>query len=150
MSLEVIWRVKHTPKGVISLAWQEPVTDRDNTTYGNATDLNRIEGNTVELVNIISEYDIEPSIGATKTDWGNTDLPYIEELLRLEDNIKAIAEQTYTPLGWQEGTVDNKPDYTDFNRWENNLLWLKDQSRRIKEAFLYCGTFNCGSSNTEL
>ena len=132
------------------MAWQEPVADRDNTAYGNANDLNRIEGNTVEMVNIISEYDIEPSIDATKTDWDNTDLPYIEELLRLENNIKAIAEQTYTPLGWQEGTVDNKPDYSDFNRWENNLLGLYEQSEKIKEAFLYCGTFTCGSGNTEL
>jgi len=130
--------------------WIAPKTNWNNEDYCNAADLNRIEGNTEYIADLVDNNMFILVMDTFKTDWDNKDFPYHTELLRLEDNIKAIKDQTYTPTGFINQTVSVFPSFADFNRWESNLLLLYILINNIINYFQFCGTFTCGEDPTYL
>ena len=130
--------------------WITPKQDWDSDTYANTTDLNRIEGDTEYVQDLIATYDTPPVLDTIKTDWAISDYPYYSEMQRIEQNVKDIATQTATPIGWQVGTITQKMDYSDFNRIESNINALYTQTNNIINAFIRVGDplVICGKGNT--
>lgn len=98
--------------------------------YLNYTNLNQIEDKIEELIDDIeTEYQITIPTFNKKT-WTINELPYIQEIDRIENAIESIGYNFYKPNGWIVSktwiTSDNlypirSFDYQDYNRWVNNL-----------------------------
>ena len=69
--------------------------------YLNYTDLNYIE-NKIETVTNQIKQDYIPEIPTfNKKTWVLNELPYVQEISRIEDGIKNIGYYFYEPKGWQ-------------------------------------------------
>lgn len=112
-------------------------TDMD---YLNYTDLNYIE-NKIETVTNQIKQDYIPEIPTfNKKTWVLNELPYVQEIARIENGIKNIGYYFYEPEGWQTTkewiTSDNlypikSFDYRDYNRWLNNLELIKNAGQPL-------------------
>ena len=96
--------------------------------YLNYNDLNDIETAIEEYTETISDY-VEIPTYTPKT-WVVNELPFIQEIDRIENGITNIGDYFYKPNGWLPTkkwiTSDNlypikSFDYRDWNRWINNL-----------------------------
>lgn len=96
--------------------------------YLNYDDLNVIENKIKELTDAVSPIVNIPSF--TPKNWVINELPYIQEIDRIETGIYNLGEYYNRPKGWlptkQWITKDNLYpikafDYRDWNRWVNNL-----------------------------
>ena len=102
--------------------------------YLNYTDLNTAENKIEEITNYIKTHYIDmPSF--TKKTWVVNELPFIQEISRIENGIEDIGEYYYKPNGWLPCktwiTSDNlypikSFDYRDWNRWVNNLQLVEN------------------------
>ena len=130
--------------------WITPIIDRQisdiqNMTqkgHLNAEDLNRIEGNTQYLSDVLDEYGYNQSF-SHKTDWLMGDFPYSAEMERVRTNVLELLEVYHeqdTPL---PETLE-KLDWKKLNALENNLKLMYEMIGRMEESFRYCGTFNSG------
>ena len=107
-------------------------TDMD---YLNYTDLNYIENKIETITNQIKQ-DYIPEIPTfNKKIWVLNELPYVQEIARIEDGIKSIGYNFYEPEGWQTTkewiTPDNlypikSFDYRDYNRWLTDLELIEN------------------------
>lgn len=96
--------------------------------YLNYNDLNQIEAKIKEYTDKVSQVINIPSF-EQKT-WVKNELPYIQEIGRIEKAIYNLGEYYNKPKGWLPTkewiTEENKYpikafDYRDWNRWVNNL-----------------------------
>ena len=96
--------------------------------YLNYTDLNTVESVIDEYTERISRYVEIPAY--VKKTWAKNDLPFVQEIDRIENAITNIGRYGYKPDGWLPTktwiTSDNlypvkSFDYRDWNRWINNL-----------------------------
>lgn len=137
------------------MAWITPKLDWNSNDYYNYGDLNRVENNINEVKNLILTYVFNLDIGDIITTRTVSSIEYYTGLNRIESNILALRNATYQPIGWitpktnWQSVIDGF-GYTDANRLENNVLALYTQANNTIDAFLYCGTFNCGQGNTRL
>lgn len=107
-------------------------TDMD---YLNYTDLNEVE---VRISNVTSriQQDYIPDMPPyTSKTWALNELPYIQEIDRIERGIKSIGYNFYEPEGWitvkEWITSDNlypikSFDYRDYNRWLTDLELIEN------------------------
>ncbi|WP_438312207.1 hypothetical protein [Sporosarcina sp. FA9] len=128
------------------VGWLEPKLDWDSNDYYNFGDLNRVENNTIFVVEMISAFDIPPIIDSDVS----RDLKSIEfadGLNRVESNV-SLLKQRYTPFGWIENKLDwesNQPfNYDDAARLEKNLALLHFYYRGNIDNFRHCGMYTCG------
>lgn len=137
-----------------------------NKEYFEFTDFNDIENLYIDLYNKIypnfvqspyfpsstlypSMY-IYPAPYITAKVWAMIDIPFIEEIDRIEQNIKLLADVFTTPPGFTVKTwliyplVDNLKSFslTDYNRWLINMRLLEEAISMFRVRF--SGTSYCG------
>lgn len=102
--------------------------------YLNYTDLNDVENKIEEITNYIKEHYVDMPSFEKKT-WVINELPFVQEIDRIENGIEAIGEWYYKPNMWLPSEVwitSDKPfpiksfDYNDWNRWVNNLQLVEN------------------------
>lgn len=139
------------------MPWQTPKTDWVITDIDyDHEDLNRVEDNTLYLKQLFKEIGYTATF-TPGTVWSpNNCLIYAEDWERIEQNIKNIADASYTPsLNWETPKTNwtailDSFDYTSANRLEKNLETLYQQYQNILSAYIYCGDplTICGKGNT--
>ncbi len=127
--------------------WIEPKTDWNNDDFLEAADMNRVEGNTQELANLLRglQYNVPELTVVTNRDTSSIDL--ISNINRIENNIEALRDRFVTPEGYQDAktwSVGAGFTYLDAIRLENNLKLLHWAFQAAKKNLRYCGTFACG------
>jgi hypothetical protein len=143
---------------IINGRWKTPKTDWTTSDYMNADpDVNRIESNIGTLEYILNDTFGKSLSLTNKTDWDNTDIPYYDELNRIEDNINTLETNWVEPTGWETPKTDwvtglvkqgSNTDGADMaNRMENNLLLLYNSIEGTADYLLPCGTFKAGSDH---
>lgn len=104
----------------------------------NYSDWNRIETKIDEIRDMI--YAIDPSTPAitVKTDWDNTDFPFVEDLDGIKAKITLLTEYGFRPYNWQEWEFDKIYfDYIEANKIESNLLGTESVLNSVE--IRYCG-----------
>lgn len=104
----------------------------------NYTDWNRIE---LKINEIWTELDALgsgiPAI-TSKTDWDNTDFPFVEDLDGIKNKITLLTEYGFRPYNWQEWEFDKIYfDYIEANKIESNLLGAETVLSRAE--IRHCG-----------
>ncbi len=138
-------------------AWQTPVTSWVATNYYNFGDLDRVEQNTEYLRDefLLLGYGAATTTFVyprTRTSFNQ----YKTDLNRIENNIKALADATWEPVGWTTpitdwASVSQGFGFADAIRLEQNLLYLYNMLQNLEDAYLYCGDAQasiCGKGNT--
>lgn len=100
--------------------------------YLNYDDLNNVEAVIKDYTDQVSEVTDIPEF-VPKT-WVKNELPFIQEINRIENGIFNLGEYYNRPAGWlptKEWITDDNQypikafDYRDWNRWVNNLSKFK-------------------------
>ncbi len=115
--------------------------------YYNFEDLIRVEANTQFVADYLESMGYIADIQQVKTDWTMFNYPTLTQMNRIEDNINALQECFYAPVGWQEKKTwikKMKFSWEDALRYEKNLHLLTQMINLIKDATVYAGTFNSG------
>lgn len=112
----------------------------------NAIDLNRIEGNTEHLKNLLLSYGYTTNSLGYKTDWTVSDFPYVKELERIRQNVQYLVDGYYI----QKKKIPNsssQPTYVQLNDIEEVLFLLNQMINVMVQNFnRICGTFVSGQS----
>jgi hypothetical protein len=108
----------------------------------NATDLNRIEGNTRYISQFLQEYGFQTNV-TTKVDWTDECLPNVDDVNRIIDNIKEIRDKYYEPAS-MPSLPQTMVSFSDINAIEQSLLLFKEMLLGMVRAFRQSGTFRCG------
>jgi len=109
----------------------------------NATDLNRIEGNTMYISQLIREHGFQTNV-TTKVDWTDESLPNATDVNRIIDNIKEIRNKYYEPAG-MPSLPQTMVSFSDINAIEQSLLLFREMLLGMAGAFRRSGTFVAGS-----
>ncbi len=123
-----------------------PKLDWTKDDYYNAEDLSRVEANTQCIYDYLIDMGYVPDLGTIKS-WNTEGYPDLDEMNRVENNIEALGISFYKPAGWgnkKTWIIGKKFDYTDANRYENNLALLMQMIKLIKDNIKYSGTFSAG------
>ncbi len=108
----------------------------------NAVDLNRIEGNTAYLSDLLNERGYTQVI-TEKTDWGMQDYPISAEMERVLGNIETLINN-YHPVEVPLPESLDKSTYQTINAVERVLGLMKDMIHRMEKEYRYAGTFAAG------
>lgn len=109
----------------------------------NATDLNRIEGNTMYISQLIREHGFQTNV-TTKVDWTDESLPNATDVNRIIDNIKEIRNKYYEPAG-MPSLPQTMVSFSDINAIEQSLLLFREMLLGMAGTFRRSGTFVAGS-----
>lgn len=130
------------------MAWIEPIIDRSATdiknktskAYLNYTDLNRIEGNTEYLKDLLISYGYSNGITnlSIKTNWTYSDLITRTEADRIRNNINALRDTFCNLSTLQTIVFDNTFTYTQLNVLESNEKELDTYINYMSNSFNYC------------
>lgn len=119
------------------------ITDRGNgATYGIA-DTNRVGSATALLAQLLTAEGYITTVNV-KTDWAITDIYYVDQLETYLGNVKKCKIQL---VGAYDVPLPDDVyywDYEDANNIERCLIWLRQALDRMRQAYIYCGTINCG------
>lgn len=119
------------------------VTDRGSgATYG-IDDTNRVGSATVLLAQLLTAEGYVTTVNV-KTDWAITDIYYVDQLETYLGNVKKCKIQL---VGAYDVPLPEDVyywDYEDANNIERCLIWLRQALDRMRQAYIYCGTINCG------
>ena len=136
------------------MPWETQITDWDGVTevpnrkWYNFADLNRVEGNTDAVADLIATYATKPTLFGLLTTRDMTAIEFFDSLDRVEGNILVLRNASYQPPGWITPVTNwasrDPFDYTDANRLESNLQALHSLINNIKSSFKYSGTFSSG------
>lgn len=126
--------------------WVEPIYDRtladveeiknnplSSNTKGalNYFDLNRIENNTIYVADLFRQvYGFSLNL-ETKTNWNKKDIPTIDDINRLRNNVLKISEEI-TIDSFNEIEFSKTLNYTKVNILEHNLLLIKNTLENYK------------------
>lgn len=119
------------------------VTDRGSgATYG-IDDTNRVGSATALLAQLLTAEGYVTTVNV-KTDWAITDIYYVDQLETYLGNVKKCKIQL---VGAYDVPLPEDVyywDYEDANNIERCLIWLRQALDRMRQAYIYCGTINCG------
>ena len=119
------------------------VTDRGSgATYG-IDDTNRVGSATALLAQLLTAEGYVTTVNV-KTDWAITDIYYVDQLETYLGNVKKCKIQL---VGAYDVPLPEDVyywDYEDANNIERCLIWLRQALGRMRQAYIYCGTVNCG------
>lgn len=126
--------------------WLPPKLDWTVDDFYNYEELNRVEIDTVGIVDLMSAFG-SPPVLTTETIRTMKRIEFADSLNRIESNIDRL-KQRFKPKGWIPNKLDwksNDPfDYKDAARLENNLALLHFYYRGNVDNFRYCGAYICG------
>ena len=131
------------------MSWIEPKTDWTNEDHFNANDLNRIESNTLEVINFLRSIQFDAPDVVTVIDRNIQNVEFLSSINRVEQNIEETRKAFLVPNvpGIQPAktwTVGRTFDFRDANRLERNLDLLYTYAQLAKENIVYCGLLSCG------
>ena len=119
------------------------VSDRGSgATYG-IDDTNRVGSATALLAQLLTAEGYVTTVNV-KTDWAITDIYYVDQLETYLGNVKKCKIQL---VGAYDVPLPEDVyywDYEDANNIERCLIWLRQALDRMRQAYIYCGTINCG------
>lgn len=119
------------------------VIDRGSgATYG-IDDTNRVGSATALLAQLLTAEGYVTTVNV-KTDWAITDIYYVDQLETYLGNVKKCKIQL---VGAYDVPLPEDVyywDYEDANNIERCLIWLRQALDRMRQAYIYCGTVNCG------
>ena len=119
------------------------ITDRiSGATYG-VEDTNRVGVATAALAQFLTTEGYVTTV-EVKTDWEITDIYYADQLETYLNNVKKCKIQIVGNYGITLPEDVYYWDYEDANNIERCLRWLRNALDRMKAAYIYCGTINCG------
>jgi len=130
------------------MSWINPKLDWKETDFYNATDLNRVENNTLEVANYLRSIMYIVPLESTVTNRDMTNIDFLSSINRVERNIDIIKNSFLEPHGWQDKklwTLGMGFTFQDTNRLENNLDLLYNLAHVAKDNLIYCGTFSFGT-----
>lgn len=110
----------------------------------NLSDITRIEDNIQYLSSKLTE-SLYPVTVSCK-EWVRDDLPNVQDMKRIADNIRAIFRDFYTPSGAMD-IPDIMLSYADINALEYNLHLLKETLDSMEKSFIQSGAYICGATN---
>ncbi len=112
----------------------------------NYTDLNRVESNCEYIMNLVNDVDILPTqINLEiKTNWNVKDIPTIDDINRIRQNIKDLLE-TLNIINFEEIEFAPTMNYEKANVLEKNLYLIKEYLSNLNKEIRICGTFFCGA-----
>jgi hypothetical protein len=115
--------------------------------YINYQNFNEIEGRIETLTNYINNNNIATIPSFNKKTWVLNEIPYVEEINRIETGIDNLGKCFFKPDGWiktrqwnlfyNDSEGKNVFDYKDINRWISNLN-LIDENKN-KEFIIWNG-----------
>lgn len=108
-------------------------------------DLNRVESKIQEIYDIIKGYYPDTPAITVKTDWDETDFPYVSLIDNIKQNIIDLSEyiKIYPLKNFRNFTLDTISfDYTTANNFEIDLEILEKALDGI--ILRYCGTSYLG------
>lgn len=125
-----------------------PKVDWTPSDYYNIVDINRVEINTQQIARLMATAGFHPVMGDIIVDWAIDNIPFTENLNRVEGNIKALSDAFLVPAGWQTPKLNwargHKFDYVDANRLERNIQLIHNLLLGALDNFRYSGTFYAG------
>ena len=130
------------------MAWQEPKAF-DTSSYYNAEDINRENGNVAFIRDFLSEqgYSISLPYPVTVT-YSKTSFPTVSAVNAIRGNIAALRAGFYAPPGAPEVAVTPTRkqifNYADANKLELNLKLMYELMYKLVASYRRCGTFYCG------
>lgn len=92
------------------------VTDRINTAKYNYDDLNRVESNSLEISQLLSQYGYG-NVLTVKTDWSISDFPKVTPMQRYIDNVNDLKDSFFS-LAPNPPTNMNNINYVGANNIE--------------------------------
>lgn len=108
----------------------------------NPSDINRIEGNTRYLADILNKLYYKNNI-TTKTNWDKNSTISLAHIDRIINNIDALWEKYQKPPEASDLPA-TMLRYTHINTIEKNLYLIKEMLDNMTSSFRECGTFTCG------
>lgn len=129
------------------MAWITPKLNWLPTDAINATDFNRIENNTREVVDFLNSIQYPVPAMTHVTNRTQSSLDYLSSINRIEQNLEAIRMAFVTPpgyLGAKIWTVGKGFTHEDAIRLEQNVKQLMEYGVLVVESFVYSGAWTCG------
>lgn len=127
--------------------WTTPKTNWTASDDYNASDLNRVESNTLHLRNYLESIDYPVPTLVTVTTRTEVDYDTVSSINRVESNIDVLRRSFMTPPDWEPTitwTYQTPMTHEVANRLEQSVEQLYGYAQQAHEAFRYCGTFTCG------
>lgn len=125
-------------------AWRAGLTGRPGDLRGclGVSDLDRIEGDTAYLADVLTGYGYPVSV-VTRT-WQRADLPTSADVQRVISNVSALGEAFYRMQNAPE-LPDGIGTYADLNAIEENLLGVWRLVTGMVAAYRKSGTLSSGA-----
>lgn len=134
----------------MSTTYITPKTDWDGSDYTNFEDLNRVENNTQYVYEKLLQYGYYATAPILKT-WVDGEPVFNDDLNRMENNIKQLAEAYFTNDEFQQLKIDwetlDPVDFNFNNRVEKDLEILDMLINSMSKYFVKCGVAKCGQSH---
>lgn len=129
----------------VDLIKLDPTNENNKGTY-NYTDLNRIENNCEYVMNLLNDSRLfyYPITIQTKTDWCVKDIPHIEEINRIRENIITLKNGMNLGGEYKEIEFSKAMDYIKANILEKDLALIKGIIDSCTREERKCNTFYCG------
>ncbi len=123
-----------------------PINDVDLTTYHMVTLLNTLEANITEIGKALSA--AYPKAQLTLQQVPISGKFASGQVFRLPARISLLGDWKNGET-WAAGENESAPDYTDANRWENNMVLIRDWAKKQPAviSFKPSGTFAAGQIN---
>lgn len=131
--------------------WTTPKTDWTINDDYNATDINRVESNTLHVRDYLDSIDYRVPTIVTVTNRTDADYDTVSSVNRIESNIEALRSAFTTPPDWEATitwTYQTPMTHDVANRWERSVQQLYENAQQAYQGFRYCGTFLSGQGVT--
>lgn len=126
------------------MAWITPKSWVSSDTIADpAAELNRIEGNTKYLYDLLVTFALIAA-QTHKTDWVMANEISTAQAKNIDDNLHAMADMYALPFTHRDWTGVVVADYRVWNEWENVLAAVKPIADSVGNQLIYCGTFYAG------
>ena len=109
----------------------------------NVVDLNRIENNTGYLSDLLISLYYFNSISKLSSNWNMSNMPTLEHINRIIDNVKKLQTAYFKPSG-SPNLPNTLTHYEEVNSIEKCLYLLKAMIDEMMSSFKECNTFECG------
>lgn len=132
-------------KADVDLIKLDPTNENNKGAY-NFTDLNRIENNCEYIMNLLNDsgFLIEKISLVIKKDWKVTDIPTIDDINRIRNNILILKKDI---VNIENIEFANTMNYTKANILEKDLEIIKNVIENSKAKIKKCNTFYCGEDS---
>lgn len=110
----------------------------------NVSDLIRIEENIEYIITLVNEV-LFPTYGVIRNNWSMEDIPTVEDVNRILNNIRTIRTNYYPPAD-APAVPENMLTFTDINAIEKNLYELKEMLIPMFLGYRRCNAIVSGGT----